>query len=141
MSCTYETELTAFVDGELDEVASRKLEAHLGGCHGCRAREASLRAAVMEFARLPAFEPSPRLRRGVMARLEAPTWSERLRAMVRVRWWVPAGALAAGAFAVAVLVTRPTQDAEGTQPSSPVQLELAQNLDLLRDLDLVGLEE
>ncbi len=35
--------LTAFVDGELDPVASREVEAHLAGCAGCVAELAELR--------------------------------------------------------------------------------------------------
>ncbi|MFP2934653.1 anti-sigma factor family protein, partial [Pyxidicoccus sp. 3LG] len=46
MSCHYEEDLTAYVDGELPPARRAEVEAHLGTCAGCGATHALLRSAV-----------------------------------------------------------------------------------------------
>ncbi len=138
MSCTFEEELTAYVDGELPAARRVEVEAHLGTCADCRATEALLRRAMAPVASLPEFVPSASLRREVLAKVDAlpPTLGERLRALLRPGVLVPTAVLA-GAALLAV-------NLGGAEPSlevsDPGMLELAANLELVDDFVVVGLE-
>jgi anti-sigma factor RsiW len=140
MSCAFEDELTAYVDGELPAARRAEVEAHLGTCPDCRATEGLLRRTVEQLPALPGFLPSPALRREVLAKVDAlpPTWGERLRALLRPSVLVPTAALA-GAL---VLVLRLSG---GTEPSldvtDPGVLELAANMELVEDYDVAGLDD
>lgn len=142
MSCGFEEDLTAYVDGELPVSRRAQVEAHLGSCAGCRATEALLRTAVAKLATLPDFapEPSPAARRAVLAKLDAlpPPWWERLKALWRPAVLVPSVGLAA-ALAVALVMVRP--GAEGPpELTDPAVMELAANLELVEDYELLGLD-
>ncbi|MFP2908626.1 anti-sigma factor family protein, partial [Pyxidicoccus sp. 3LFB2] len=50
MSCGFEEDLTAYVDGELPPARRVEVEAHLGACAGCRAMHALLGTAVARLA-------------------------------------------------------------------------------------------
>ena len=52
MSCPFEEDLTAYVDGELPPARRAEVEAHLGGCAGCQGTEALLRSTVARMAEL-----------------------------------------------------------------------------------------
>ena len=146
MSCRIEQELTAYVDGELDEVTRQKVTAHLPTCASCRQTEMLLRNAVMELRGMPAFEASAQLRRDVMNRLDAEdARRSRRRASWLLRPWllVPAGAIAAGLVAFVSLhsTVTSTTPTEQLDVQDPGQLEIAQNMDELENFDLVGLED
>ncbi len=137
-----EEDLTAYVDGELSELDRKRFEERLKNEPELAALEQQLRATVKKLATLPQPAVSQQLRRNVLNKIDEPaTVMEKLRALFPARRLVPAlGMAAAATVAVAVAVGgRPS----GTQPlafADPEQLELAQNIDVLEDLDVVGLE-
>jgi anti-sigma factor RsiW len=142
MSCGFEEDLTAYVDGELPAARRAQVEAHLGTCAGCRSTEALLRTTVARLAELPDFapSPSPAARRAVLAKLDAlpPPWWERLKALWRPAVLLPSAGLAA-AVAVALLMVRPASDAPLVL-TDPAEMELAANLDVAEDYELLGLD-
>jgi anti-sigma factor RsiW len=138
MSCTVEEELTAYVDGELSAVEAARVRGHLTSCADCRSTETLLRRTVSELSTLPAFEPSPGLRRRVLAEVESlpRPWPERVRAWFRPGVVAPAGmALAAAAVLVVVLGQRSTMGG-GEQGTA---LAVAEHYELLADYEVVGL--
>lgn len=139
MSCSYEEDLTAYVDGELAEGQQTKLQAHLPGCGECQKTLALLQRSVAQLSALPAYEPSGALRKNVLSRIDAPpsAW-ERVRAALRPAVFVPAGALFA-AVVVALVWAGGGAD-PAPQVADAAQLELAANLEVIEDLDVVGLE-
>ncbi|MBZ4414898.1 anti-sigma factor [Myxococcus sp. RHSTA-1-4] len=140
MSCFFEEDLTAYVDGELPPARRAQVEAHLGTCAGCRATHALLSNAVTRLTELPAFEPSPATRRAVLAKLDAlpEPWWERLKRLLRPSVLVPSVGLAA-AVAVALLVVSPGPDAP-PELADPAVMELAANLEVAEDYELLGLD-
>ncbi|WP_164007511.1 anti-sigma factor family protein [Pyxidicoccus trucidator] len=140
MSCGFEEDLTAYVDGELPPARRVEVEAHLGTCAGCRATHALLGNAVARLAELPAFEPSPHTRRAVLAKLDAlpMPWWERLKVLLRPAVLVPSAGLAA-ALAVALLMAGPGVDAP-PELADPAVMELAANLEVAEDYELLGLD-
>src|SRR5262245_43046393 len=105
MSCTVEDELTAYVDGELSAVETARVRTHLTSCARCRSTEALLRRTVTELAALPAFEPSPGLRRRVLTLVESlpRPWTERFGRWLRPAVLAPAGVALATAMLVAIV--------------------------------------
>jgi anti-sigma factor RsiW len=137
MSCTVEDELTAFIDGELHPARHAEVGAHLEACAPCRSTEALLRGALAKVARLPALVPSPATRRQVLARVDAlpPPLTERLRGLLHPWVWAPAlGVAVAGVLAVY------PRSPPGMDEAEPGTLELAANLELVEDYDVVGLD-
>ncbi len=147
MSCAFEEDLTAYVDRELPELKARQLEGHLPGCASCAQTLALLERTVSALEAMPAFAPSPQLRRAVLTRIsqEPPSLLDRLRGFLRPQVLVPALS-AAALLAVGVAVTQMARRHEPSGPDAPLmvadatELELAQNLELVEDLDVVGLE-
>ena len=94
MSCGFEEDLTAYVDGELPPARREEVTAHLDTCAGCRSTHALLRHTVARLAELPAYEPSSATRRAVMAKLDAlpVPWWKRLRKWLRPVVLVPSAA-------------------------------------------------
>lgn len=139
MSCRFEDDLTAYEDGELRAEDRQRLDAHLPGCEGCAAALSSIRRAGAVLAKLPEPQPSPALRRAVLSRLDQPAPQERswLREALTARRLAVTfgGAAAAAGLVFAVQLRQPD-----LQVSDPAQLELAANLELLEDFDVVGLE-
>ena len=135
MSCTVEDDLTAYLDGELSVVEAARVRTHLASCADCRATEALLRRTVTELATLPAFEPSPGLRRRVLAEVEAlpQPWRSRIGAWFRPALLAPAGVAVATAVVVAVVA--------GHQAVTDRRMEIAvaEHYDLLTDYEVVGL--
>jgi anti-sigma factor RsiW len=140
MSCTYEQELTAYVDRELDDVNRKAIDAHLSVCARCRTSLALLQDAVGELAALSSPPLSPNLRRDILRRIDPPRrWVDRVRWLIlRPAVWVPAGALTAALVAALALSTRVER---ATDAEEAIQLELAANLEDVEDLDVVGLED
>jgi anti-sigma factor RsiW len=134
----FEHELTAFIDGELEGADRRALEQALDADPALRSLEKRLRKTVALMARVPAPAPSVAMKRAVLDRLVSvpsaapptPSWFSMPRLL-------PFAALAAAAGLAAVVLTRsppirpPAVDDE--------QVMLAQNLELVEDLDLDGL--
>ncbi len=140
MSCAFEEELTAYIDGELAPARRAEVEAHLGGCAGCQGTEALLRRTVARMAELPGYTPSPAMRREVLAKLDAlpPGLGERLRALLRPSVLVPAAGLAAVA-GLALYTAAPSEPALDVADAGT--LELAMNLEVVEDYEVLGLDE
>ena len=142
MSCAFEEDLTAYVDGELSALRQHQLALHLGTCDDCRSTEALLRKTVAGLAALPAFEPSAQMRRAVLHRIdEAPSLAERFRAAVFPSVLMPALGLGAAAAVAVVLHSVSANRADHpTSPLEPGQIELAANYELVADYDVLGLD-
>jgi anti-sigma factor RsiW len=140
MSCPFEEELTAYVDEELPPGRRAEVEAHLRGCAGCGATEALLRRTVTRLAELPELIPSPSTRREVLAKVEAlpPTLRERLLALLRPTVLVPAAGLAVVA-GLTLYTTAPNEPA--LEETDAGTLELAMNLEVVEDYEVVGLDD
>jgi anti-sigma factor RsiW len=139
MSCAFEEDLTAYVDGELSALRERQLALHLGTCDECRPTEALLRKTVAGLGTLPAFEPSAQMRRAVLHRIdEAPSLAERFRAAVFPSFLMPA--LGLGAAAAVAVVLHSVSANRATSPLEPGQIELAANYELVTDYDVLGLD-
>jgi anti-sigma factor RsiW len=134
----WSVELTAYVDGELSAEERKLLEAELARDPSLRALLAKLERTVAAVEALPSPAPSAAMRRAVLLELERPTWRERLGAWLSPGRLVPSAALAAVAVAVVVVATRPAVPARVAMDEE--QLEVAQNLEVLEDLDLAGLD-
>lgn len=128
-------QLTAYVDGELSELEAKALEAELARDPALRALEQRLRRTVALVEALPAPEPSTALRRAVLSRIDQPTLGERLKGLFTPPRLGVAG-LAAAAVAAVVVVAAQPKDVPGDEE----QLFLAQNMEVIEDLDLVGLD-
>jgi anti-sigma factor RsiW len=139
MSCAFEEDLTAYVDGELSALRERQLALHLTSCETCRPTEALLRKVVGGMATLPAFEPSPEMRRAVLHRIdEPPSFGERLRAAFIPSVLMPS--LGLGAAALVAVVLHSASADHAPSPLEPGQIELAANFDLVADYDVLGLD-
>jgi anti-sigma factor RsiW len=69
--------LSPYLDGELDPSVRGEVEAHLAVCPECSGLAARMRAALEAFAAFPEVEPSPALRRRLLAIPDRPRrrWS------------------------------------------------------------------
>jgi len=136
MTRDWTEQLTAYVDGELSEMEARALEAELERDPALRALEQKLRRTVALVEAMPAPEPSSALRRAVLSRIDEPTLGERLKAFFTPARLGVAGLAAAAAVATVVVVAAQPKDVPGDEE----QLFLAQNMEVIEDLDLVGLD-
>jgi anti-sigma factor RsiW len=131
----FSVELTAYIDGELPPDEARAVEAALAADPALRALERRLRRTVEAVEALPRPERAPQaLRRNVLLAIERPSWGERLGAWLTPARLMPVG-LAVAATAAAVVLLKP-----GSDEVDDEQLLLAQNLDVVEDLDLAGVE-
>jgi anti-sigma factor RsiW len=144
MGCGFEEELTAYVDGELRPPRAEEVRGHLPSCASCRATEALLRRTVERLAALPepAFAPTPRLRRELLARLDEPQgrWAAWMKALRRPAVLLPSFGLAAALALVVVAVTRGAEAPDSSQLELASNLEVARNLDVLEDLDVLDVD-
>lgn len=129
----WQNELTAYIDGELSEQDRREVEAQLARDPKLKALEAKLRQTVTLMKTLAAPAPSAALKAGVLDRLDEG-------ATPKASWFslprlVPVMALAAAALLFVVLRGRDEMPAIVEED----QVLLAQNMELVEDLDLVGL--
>ena len=138
MSCAFEEELTAYIDGEPTATRRVEVETHLGTCAECKSTEALLRRTVASMAQLPGFVPSADTRRAVMAKVDAlpPPLKERLLALLRPSVLVPSMGLAAAL----ALIVYTSGDSQGVDVTEEGALELAANMELMEDYDVVGLD-
>jgi anti-sigma factor RsiW len=127
-------ELTAYIDGELSDEKRKEVEAALAADPRLRALEQQLRRSIaaVEALPMPAMQSSPALRRAVLNAVGEPTWKEKW-----LRWPTLAPLGVALAVAVVTVVVWPR---EGNEPGlDEEKLLLAQNLEVVEDLDLVDL--
>ncbi|MBL8954418.1 MAG: zf-HC2 domain-containing protein [Myxococcaceae bacterium] len=129
--------LTAYIDGELPELEAKRLEEALKVDSELAALERTMRATLKAVEALPSPEPSQALRRAVLSRVAEKSAFQKLAAYFTLPRLVPAVGLAAAA-AVAVVVWQPW--AEGRPGLDPETLFVAQNIEVLEDLDVIGLE-
>jgi anti-sigma factor RsiW len=135
-----EEELTAYVDGELSQLDARRVEAALAADPRLAALERQLRATLKAVEALAGPQPSPALRRSVLDALEAPlTLSEQLRQWLRPSRLMPVLGMAAAAVLM-VVVAKQGEHVGAAHESDAEQLFVAQNMEILEDLDLAGLE-
>jgi anti-sigma factor RsiW len=127
-------QLTAYVDGELPEEARHRLEARPAVEPALKGMEQRLRVAMARVEALPSPQASAGLRRQVLAAVEPATPLERLRAWLTGPRLGAVGLAAAGAAAAVALWPG------GEEPDEAEQVLLAQNLDLIEDLDVLGLD-
>jgi anti-sigma factor RsiW len=136
-SVKHEENLTAYLDGELPEAEVKELEAALAKDPGLRATLAQLRGALAAVKALPDPAASAALRRAVLSKLEGPqSLGERLKLLFTLPRLIPVAGLAAAAV-LAVVVTQGRGD---KPPADAEQLYVAQNMEMLEDLEIIGLE-
>lgn len=142
MSCSYEEDLTAYVDGELSPSDRARVEAHLGTCAGCQGTERLLRLTVARMAEVPDFTPSPSARRDVLARVDALplTWRERFANLLRPGVLVPSAGLAAVAVLTLLVAGRTRVETPALEEWDPGAIEMAANLELAEDYEVLGLD-
>lgn len=125
-------DLTALADGALPEERAREVRAHLAGCAPCRAEEARLSAALSLLSRLPpAPEPSPFFEARLAARIAEEERRPRGlldRLSLRLRFAIPAGAVAAAGLAVFL----------GIRAQRAEERAIAEHLELLSDYEVVA---
>ena len=131
--------LTAYIDGELSELDAKRIEEALKADPELAALERRLRSAVTVVEKMEAPAPSLALRRAVLGRIDAPTALERLKTFFTLPRLVPAAGLAAAA-AIAVAIAVKNRHHEGPTAEEAESLVLAQNMDVVEDLDVMGLE-
>ena len=125
----FEEDLTAYIDGELPPEKARALEAAMEKDPALRSLEQRLRASISAVEELPLPQTSPALRRAVLEAIAQPTFFERWFSLPRL---LPLGlALAAGV----TLIVWP----RGEEAIDEEKLLLAQNLEVVEDLDLMDL--
>jgi anti-sigma factor RsiW len=135
-----EEELTAYIDGELSELDSKRVQAALAADPALARLEQRMRSTVAAIEALPSPQPSQALRRAVLNGLDAsPTLGERLQLWLRPSRWVPALGLATAA-ALAVVISQRGEVVAPVRDADAEQLYVATNMEVLEDLDLVGLE-
>lgn len=128
----FEEDLTAYIDGELPAERMRELETALAKDPALRSLELRLRQSIEAVEAMPLPQTSPALRRAVLEAISKPTFFERWFTLPRL---LPLGlALAAGLTAVVVW---PRTEEGG--PIDEEKLLLAQNLEVVEDLDLMDL--
>ena len=127
--------LSALLDGELPELERARVEDHLKSCAACSAEREALSAAVQSLASVAPVEPSPALRRAVLAAVDAEPEGllARLRSLLSWRLLVPAAAATAAGAALFVAAARPPEGGLAED------LAVAERLELLQDYDVVAL--
>jgi anti-sigma factor RsiW len=131
----WQRELTAYIDGELSEAERAQVEAQLAVDPELKALEARLRQTVALMAKVPAPVTSSQLKASVLDQLDdAPKgfWS----------WQRAVPLFAVAAAALLVFVVRTGLSGNDEPVAALVeedQVLLAQNMELVEDLDLVGL--
>lgn len=133
-----EKNLSAYLDGELPEEEKRRTGEHLKTCSRCRERFEELSRVESVLSEFPGRDPSPFLWTRVQARLEAEREPRSRPAPAFVRWATVAAAsllLVAGGIAYWRSTDRRPEIA-GLEVAIAEDLELYENFDLIRNLDL-----
>ena len=131
----WQSELTAYIDGELSEQDRRDVEAQLARDPKLKALEAKLRQTVSLMHTLSAPTPSAALKAGVLGKLDEAA------APAKASWFSLPRLVPVMAFAAAALLLVVLRGKDEVPPSliEEDQVLLAQNLEFVEDLDLVGL--
>lgn len=133
-------ELTALCDGELSDLDRARVEEHLASCRGCAKERASLAEALALLQQAVPPGPSAALRRRVLDAVSkdaAPKWGfSRLFSLFPPRLVIPCTALA-----VAALVWVLTGESEPPAVANAEELDIAANLELLEDYELLALND
>jgi anti-sigma factor RsiW len=97
-------EISAFLDGALAPADRARADAHLASCAACRRELDSLRHMKLVLSSAPRKTMPADLALALERRLVkgAPLW----KSMVKPRFWVPAGAVAAAALTVGLWMNR-----------------------------------
>ncbi|MCU0700142.1 MAG: zf-HC2 domain-containing protein [Myxococcaceae bacterium] len=133
----WQRELTAYIDGELSDAERAEVEAQLAADPKLKALEARLRQTVALVKTLPAPAPSRQLKAQVLSQLDADAAPPGFFSWQRA---VPLFAVAAAALLVFVVRGRlGAQDDAVPAFVEEDQVLLAQNMDVVEDLDLAGL--
>jgi anti-sigma factor RsiW len=105
--CEADEELSAFIDGDMDESTMRELAEHLGRCKACSAAKEEFEQMSTGLSALSGAEPPAYLWSKIRQARESETstsWVEHLQAWWKNRWKVPVLAAAASAAAVVAMV-------------------------------------
>jgi hypothetical protein len=111
-----QTELSAYVDGELPPSIRAEVEAHIEGCPHCQEHLAELRRLAEGVAALPKPQPAPQFLAAVRRKIahgetpEQKNWIDLLFRPVWMKVPIEAVALAAILVVAAVLVTPPRRN-------------------------------
>lgn len=139
MSCSKcKKNLVALLDGELDSALTTDLRDHLAGCASCQGELAKLDGTLEAMARHRAPPPSPSFdsdfaRRLRLAKAEREEKPKRAR-----RFWMFGGFAGAAAAAAIALFALGVWRNGPTAPAKVAEIELAQNLELLENYDVVS---
>lgn len=142
MSCDQEESLTAYLDGELSPARMEEMARHLSSCPHCPKVLELLQGSMKAVSSLPRFSPSADVRRNVLNRIDEPEglWAK-LSAAFGPKVLVPAGAIALGLLAFGIYFGQRERLPSASEAPDVGQLEVAQNLELIDDIDVVGLEQ
>ena len=117
MNCPQiQTELSAYVNGELPPAIRAEVEAHIAGCAACRKRLAELRKLTDGVAALPKLQPAPQFLAAVRRKIahgETPAqndWIDLLFRPVWVKVPIEAVALVAVLVVATLLITPPRRN-------------------------------
>jgi anti-sigma factor RsiW len=142
MKCSKcEQNLSALLDGELGESLAAEMRTHLDGCPACATGAAKMQAVLSLVDGLPALTPGADFDEQFRRKLVQARREQRIAAALprQWAWWwrlrVPALATAAALGTAVVAVTIVGRGPAGPGPAS--ELMLAQNLELLRDYEVV----
>ena len=127
----FQEDLTAYIDGELSPEKVRELETALAKDPALRSLEQRLRKSIEVVEALPLPETSPALRRAVLNAIAEPTFLQKWFTLPRL---IPLGLTLAAGLTAIVMWPR-----AGLEEMDEDKLLLAQNLDVVEDLDLVDL--
>lgn len=122
-----QTQLSEYIDGELDPLRNKSIESHLLACPVCRAEADGLTDCIRQIAQLPLVDPPPGFAQRVMAHARAlevkPSFWQKI--ILPLRFSVPLQASAAVVIAVlAVLIYRNESPLKNnpTAPSLPTAI-------------------
>jgi len=134
-------QLMSLVHNELDESARPAVEEHLSSCSACADELVQLRATLQLLDAQPGLAPSTGFDAGFRQKLAEANQQDQARNQRKVAWWrlpaLAAGAVGVCAVVVGLAVTRVSGPPLSTPRRPASDLELIQNVELLRDYDLV----
>lgn len=139
MTRDYSSELTAYIDGEVSAELRAEIEAQLQRDPSLASAERRLRKTIELMKAVPESAPSATLKSAVMRQLDSGASVSRLPVWWSARALVPMGAIAAAALVGIVVLQQPVQP-QGATSVQEEELLVAQQMDEVEDLELVGIE-
>jgi anti-sigma factor RsiW len=138
MSCRKQQKnLSALLDGELDDALAQSLSEHLARCASCQKEKAKLERSMQALGTYAVPSPSPSFDSDFSRRLRlAKAEQEKARSPRRFLLW--GGFATATAAAAIALFALGVWRGGPAAPAQIVDVELAQNLELLEDYDVVS---